>query len=219
MTDFDRRTILKAITATLAVLTAGNAGASPAVGSETGAGETWTDQTLLAFADTLIPGQRRYPGDLVVAGAVTGPGAAQAGVIPLLTSPQLPLRPALPSIAALLDARAVTYAAARFLWLSPVRPPFVGLPFSHRTTLVQGLFGTHDVDRPIWQSLSLLVSLAFDTAATHDTRQALEQQHPGLTWIDFPQPNADGTWRFSDFSYQRPLAMRHPSTTPSGHPA
>ncbi|MFJ9752981.1 DUF5987 family protein [Streptomyces chartreusis] len=176
-------------------------------------------QTLLAFADTLIPGERRFPGDAVAAGAVTGPGAVQAGASDILTSPQLPLKALLPSIATLLDARAIAYAAPRLIWLSPLRPPFVGLSFAHRTALVEGLFGPDDVDRSIWQVLSLLIGVAFDTAGSYDTRQAVDQKHPGLTWLGFPEPGSDGLWRFADFSYGCPLASLHPGTTPSGSPA
>ncbi|MFE9096815.1 DUF5987 family protein [Streptomyces sp. NPDC007264] len=215
MTGPDRRSILKALVATLAGLSVGGLDTPVAAA----ASESWTTQTLEAFADTLIPGQRRFSGDVVVAGAVTGPGAVQAGVVSLLESPQLPVAPLLPAIAALLDARAVAYAALRLIWLSPTRPPFVGLSFSDRTALVGGLFGPDDPDRPIWQVMSLLVGLAFDTAGQQDTVEALGQGHPGLTWLRFPQPDPDGLWRFPEYSYGRPLAELHPNTTASGSPA
>lgn len=217
----DRRAVLKGLTATLAVLAAGQF-ALPAAAEASAtayADESWTVQTLEAFADTLIPGQRRGPGDLAVAGAVSGPGAVQAGVVDVLTSPALPLAPLLPEMAALLDARAVAYAATHLILLPPTSPPFVGLSFAHRTDLVGGLFGSGDVDRQIWQVLSLVVGLAFDTAAHLDTRAALAADHPGLTWLRFPAPNADGLWRFPQFSYGRALADLHPATTASGSPA
>jgi hypothetical protein len=75
------------------------------------------------------------------------------------------------------------------------------------------------VDRPVWQILALVTGLAFDTAAHLDTRQALAAGHPGLTWLRFPAPDADGLWRFPQFSYGRVLADSHPATTPSGSPA
>ncbi|MBL1086529.1 regulator [Streptomyces actinomycinicus] len=176
-------------------------------------------QTLEAFADTLIPGQRRFAGDLAVAGAVSGPGAVQAGVIATLTSPELPLAPLLPELAALLNARAVVYATSHLVLLPITVPAFVGLSFRHRTALVQGLFGPEDPDRAIWQVLSLLTGLAFDTAAHLDTRQAVSTGHPGLTWLGFPRPGTDGLWRFTDYSYGRALATPHPATTDSGSPA
>lgn len=217
MTEPDRRSILKGITATLAALAVGESVTPSAAAA--GVSESWTTQTLGAFADTLIPGERRFAGDVVVAGAVTGPGAVQAGVVDLLNSPELPVAPLLPAIATLLDARAVAYAALRLILLPLTRPPFVGLSFSDRTALVGGLFGPDDPDRPIWQVLSLLVGLAFDTAGQQDTVQALAQGHPGLEWLRFPGPNPDGLWRFPDFSYGRPLAVLHPDTTASGSPA
>ncbi len=217
MTGSDRRTILKALVATLAGLSVGGLDTPTAAAAD--ASESWTTQTLEAFADTLIPGQRRFPGDVVVAGAVTGPGAVQAGAVSLLHSPELPVAPLLPAIAALLDARAVAYAALRLIWLPPTLPPFVGLSFSDRTALVGGLFDPDDLDRPIWQVMSLLVGLAFDTAGQQDTGEALGQGHPGLAWLRFPAPDPDGLWRFPDFSYGRPLAALHPNTTASGSPA
>lgn len=217
MTEPDRRSVLKALTAAVAALAAGESVTSPAVAAD--ASGSWTTQTLEAFADTLIPGERRFPGDVAVAGAVTGPGAVQAGVVDLLNSPSLPVAGLLPTIATLLDARAIAYAALRLIWLPPTRPPFVGLSFSDRTALVGGLFDSGDPDRPIWQVLSLLVGLAFDTAGQQDTVQALAQGHPGLAWLRFPGPDPDGLWRFRDFSYGRPLAALHPETTASGSPA
>lgn len=164
-------------------------------------------------------GERRSPSDHAIAGAASGPGAVQAGVITLLTSPDLPLNPLLPGIAALLDARATAYAISRLILLPLDRPPFVGLSFDHRTTLVTGLFRADDLDRPIWQLLAFLVGLAFDTAAHRHTAQALAEGHPGLVWTGFPQPDADGLWRYPSHSYGTALAEPHPATTPSGSPA
>lgn len=220
MSPLDRRAVLKALTATATLLAAGplSAAAPRASAAEAGS-EGWTVQTLEAYADTMIPGERRYSGDLAIAGAVSGPGAVQAGVISTLTSPELPLAPLLPEIAALLNARAVAYAATHLILLPLTVPAFVGLSFQHRTALVGGLFGSDDPDRAIWQVLSLLTGLAFDTAAHLDTQQALAAGHPGLTWLGFPSPGPDGLWRFPDYSYGRALAALHPSTTASGSPA
>ncbi|MEV6317340.1 DUF5987 family protein [Streptomyces sp. NPDC051776] len=218
----DRRAVLKGLAAAAAALTAGGvttgalaggAGAAPA------AVDPVTAQTLEAFADTIIPGERRYAGDRAVAGAVSGPGAVQAGALDVLASPELPLRPLLPGIAALLTTRATAYAATHLIVLPPLLPPFVGLSFAHRTALVGRLYGPEDADRAIWQVLALVVSLAFDTAANHDTAEAVRTGHPGLTWLGFPAAGADGVWRFDAYSYGRSLAPLHPSTTPSGSPA
>ncbi|MCX5233249.1 DUF5987 family protein [Streptomyces sp. NBC_00233] len=212
----DRRGLFKALAATAVFMAAGPLTPLPA--EATSALGNWNTQTLEAFADTLIPGQRRYTGDLPIAGAVTGPGAVQAGAIQVLTSPQLPLAPWLAGIAGLLDARALAWAATHLLLLPPTWPAFVGLPFSHRTALVTGLFDPDDPDRPIWQVMALLVGLAFDAAGHQTTTTALANGHPGLAWIGFPAPDADGLWRFPQHSYNRPLADLHPRTTASGSP-
>ncbi|MFF3062480.1 DUF5987 family protein [Streptomyces sp. NPDC057909] len=216
MSPVDRRVLLKTLTAAAAILATGPLTSSPATAASVG---SWSVQTLEAFADTLIPGQRRYPGDRPISGAASGPGAVQAGAIQVLTSPRLPVTPWLPSIAGLLDARALAWAATHLILLPPTWPAFVGLPFAHRTALVNGLFDPDDLDRPIWQTLALLVGLAFDTAAHQDTTEAIANGHPGLAWIGFPAPDADGLWRFPDHSYNRPLADLHPHTTASGSPA
>ena len=220
VSSLDRRTALKALAWAAAALSAGQlpAAASQTAAAEAGSGG-WTVQTMEAFADTLIPGERRFAGDFAIAGAVSGPGAVQAGVIKTLTSPELPLAPLLPDIAALLNARAVAYAASHLILLPITLPAFVGLSFRHRTALVRGLFGPEDPDRVIWQMLSLLTGLAFDTAAHLDTRQAVATGHPGLTWLGFPPAGPDGLWRFPDYSYGRALAALHPATTASGSPA
>jgi hypothetical protein len=213
----DRRAVLRGLAAAVAALPAlGTAAATPAAAAALG---SWPVSTLEAFADTLIPGEKRSPSDRAVAGAASGPGAVQAGAIALLTSPDLPLSPLLPGIAALLDARATAYAVSRLILLPLDRPPFVGLAFDHRTAVVGGLFQADDPDRPVWQLLSFLVGLAFDTAAHRHTTQALAEGHPGLVWIGFPQPDADGLWRYPAHSYGTALAAPHPATTPSGSPA
>ncbi|MFD9624103.1 DUF5987 family protein [Streptomyces virginiae] len=217
MSPVDRRVILKALTAAVGMLAARPLTAVGAVPSEALSGE-WTVQTLEAFADTMIPGKRRFPGDLAIAGVVNGPGAVHAGAMHVLTSPELPIAPVLPEVAALLNARAVVYAASHLILLPVISPAFVGLAFRHRTALTIELFDTDDLDRPIWQVLGLLVGMAFDTAAHLDTRQAVMAKHPGLDWLRFPLPDSDGLWRFRDYSYGRTLAALHPATTPSGSP-
>jgi hypothetical protein len=61
--------------------------------------------------------------------------------------------------------------------------------------------------------------MAFDTAAHQHTADAIAAGHPGLAAMGFARPDADGLWRFADFSYGRPLARTHPATTSSGSPA
>ena len=57
-------------------------------------------QTLEAFADTLIPGEKRFPADRAIAGVVSGAGAVQAGAIEMMNFPPVGFQPALPGLAA-----------------------------------------------------------------------------------------------------------------------
>lgn len=179
----------------------------------------WTAATLDAFADTLIPGEKRYPGDTAVAGVTSGPSGASVGYLTLLTTSEAGIAPGLSGVAALLNARASAYAITRGILLTPWRPAFVALSFSHRSTVVAALFQPSDPDRDIWSVMSLMSSLAFDAAAHMPTRDAAASPHPGLAWLRFPAPGADGLWRYNEHSYGRVLADSHPLTTTEGHPA
>ena len=176
-------------------------------------------QTLEAWSDTMIPGVKRSPTDRAIAGAAKGPGAVQAGAIALMNFPAVGLAPALPGLAAGLNAEATTYAATHGVVLDPTVPPFVSLPFAHRTVLALQLLELGHPDQLAWYGLAGVAFLAFHTAGHLDTVTAVRTGHPGLTWIDFPQPDPDGLWRYPVFSYRRVLARSHPRTTPSGSPA
>src|SRR5439155_14831602 len=89
-----------------------------------------TTPTLEAFADTLIPGEKRSPLDRAIAGAVTGPGAVQAGALDLMNFPAAGTGPALPALAAGLNAHATQFAAQHAIVLDPTVPPFVSLDFT-----------------------------------------------------------------------------------------
>ena len=175
--------------------------------------------TLEAWSDTIVPGERRSRDDRVVAGAAEGPGAVQAGAWRLLNDPDVGLGPALPALSAALNAEAVTEAARARLVLDPTVPPFVALPFGHRTALAVRLLGGSGSDQLVWYALAAVAMLAFHTAAHLDTVEAVRRGHPGLAWLRFPRPDADGLWRYEHFSYRRALARRHPRTTSTGHPA
>jgi enediyne biosynthesis protein E8 len=174
--------------------------------------------TLEAFADTLIPGHKRYDGDHAVAGAARGPGAVHAGALDLMWFPEAAIGPALPMLATMLDARAVAYAGQHQRMLDPTLPPFVGLPFADRTRLLVGLLDPASQDYLVWWALAAMPFLAFHTAAHLNTVRAVRHGHPGLRWIGFPSPDRDGLWRFPHFSYRRKLARSHPHTTRTGNP-
>ena len=178
-----------------------------------------TQMTLEAWSDTMIPGEKRSPDDRAIAGVTPGPGAVQAGAVTLMNFPPVGLGPALPGLAAGLNAEATTYAASHGVVLDPTVPPFVALPFEHRTALALQLLELGHPDQLAWYGIAGVAFLAFHTAGHLDTVEAVRAGHPGLAWLDFPAPDADGLWRYPTFSYRRPLARSHPRTTATGNPA
>lgn len=184
-------------------------------------GDTTSDaltMTLEAFADTLIPGRRRYEGDYAIAGVVRGAGAVQAGAVDLMWFPQAAIGPALPALGSLLNARAAAYAAQHQRVLDPTLPPLVALNFTDRTQLLLQLLDPTAEDYLLWWALAAMPFLAFHTAAHLHTAAAVRDGHPGLRSIGFPKPDPDGLWRFPHYSYRRRLAASHPQTTDTGNP-
>lgn len=175
--------------------------------------------TLEAWSDTMVPGEKRSPDDRAIAGVAAGPGAVQAGAVDMMRFGPVGLAPAVPALAAGLNAEAVRYAATAGVLPDPTVPPFVGLPFEHRTGLALQLLDTGRPDQLVWYGLAGIAMLAFHTAGHLSTPDAVRAGHPGLAWLDFPQPDADGLWRYPVFSYRRRLARPHPRTTRTGQPA
>jgi len=173
-------------------------------------GDPTTVPTLEAFADTLIPGEKRSPTDRAIAGAASGPGAVQAGAIELMNLPAASVGTFLPAIAAALNGRATTYASQNAIVLDPTVSPLVSLDFAQRTTLLVQLLDGTDPDQILWFAVAALAFLAYHTAGHLDTAAAIAAGHPGLAAIGFPAPNADGRWRFPVASYKRALAPKHP---------
>jgi hypothetical protein len=175
--------------------------------------------TMEAWSDTIVPGEKRSSADRAIAGATTGPGAVQAGAWQLMNDPDVGLAPLLPALAAGLNAQATTYAASKGIALDATAPPLVALEFPDRTALAEQILGGTGPDALVWYALAAMGMLAFHTAAHLDTATAVRQRHPGLAWLRFPKPDADGFWRFPEFSYGRRLARLHPRTTSTGNPA
>jgi hypothetical protein len=175
--------------------------------------------TIEAFADTIIPGEKRSPDDRAVAGAASGPGAVAAGAVPLLEQPGGGLAPTLDALAAALNDHASEYAAEHGVPLDDEVPPFVALPFVHRTALVEILTRPDHPERQMWVGLALFSNMAFDSAAHVSTTEAFAAGHPGLLAIGYFPPEPDGLFRFPRFSYGRQLADLHPGTTSTGSPA
>jgi hypothetical protein len=180
--------------------------------------------TLEAFADTFVPGERRFPADIAVAGAAAGAGAVAAGAIELLHTPATGISETLPDLVGILNEHAAEYAAANGITLdgtvsSGAVPEFVSLGFEQRSELLRRLTDPDHPEKEFWILAALFCFMAFDTAAHTGTASAIENGHPGLATMGFAAPDPDGLWRFADFSYGRQLARIHPDTTPSGDPA
>jgi enediyne biosynthesis protein E8 len=174
--------------------------------------------TLEAFADTIIPGEKRSPDDRAVAGAASGGGAVTAGALTLLHEPASGVVGALDNLVPALNAHAQAYAAEHGLVLDTSVPTFVALPFADRTALVQTLVAPDHPEKEMWIAIALFSTMAFDIAAHLHTTDALTAGHPGLATTRFTAPDPDGRWRFPAFSYGRKLADPHPDTTASGSP-
>ena len=207
-----RRALLRAVAAAAVAL--------PVVAPDSAyAGASVQRDTFEAWADTFVPGERRFAGDRVVAGAAAGPGAVQAGAYTLFLDPDVGLAPLLPALATLINTEATAYALGHGKVLDLRQPPFVALDFAGRTAVADRLLRGSGPVQLIWYAMAAMPMLAFHTAAHLDTADAVRQGHPGLAWLRFPPPDPDGFWRFPDFSYRLPLAEVHPATAATGHPA
>jgi hypothetical protein len=167
-------------------------------------------QTLEAYADTLIPGEKRFPDDRAIAGVVTGPGAVQGGAIAMMNFAPIGLSPLLPILAFGVNLAAVLYAVSQEIVLDSTVPPFVSLDFPSRTALMIELLDPSNKNQGPFAGLAAFAFVAFNTAGYLPTVEAISEGHPGLTAIGFPPPNSDGKWRFPEFSYQQFLAKPHP---------
>jgi hypothetical protein len=175
--------------------------------------------TLEAWADTLIPGAKRYHADYAIAGAARRAGAVQAGAVTFMKFPATGVAAALPAFVSALTAEATSYIGSNNLDVDPTLPPFVALRYRDRKRLVASLTdkSTGDVQL-FWFAFSALVFLSYHTAGHLHTAHAVRSGHPGLKAIGFPMPDHDGLWRFPHFSYRRRLAHQHPHTTKGGQP-
>lgn len=175
--------------------------------------------TLEAFADTIIPGRKRYPDDRAIAGVDPTDGSVAAGAVELLEHPAGGLAPALDTIVVELNEYATGYAKTHGITLDDDAPPFVALSFGDRTALVRELTMPDHPEKAMWVGAALFCNMAFDSAPHLHTVDALAAAHPGLRTMGYATPDADGLWRFPEFSYGRQLADPHPGTTATGSPA
>jgi hypothetical protein len=178
--------------------------------------ESAETMTLEAFADTIVPGEKRWPGDRAVAGISPGGGAVAAGAVDLMRTEAGGMAPVLPGAVEALNRHAGVHAETAGLDLDPSVPAFVALPPEGRAAVVADLVRPDHPERVLWVGLAIFSNMAFDTGAHLNTRQALADGHPGLLAVGYSEPDPDGLWRFGDFSYRRPLARLHPSTSSTG---
>jgi enediyne biosynthesis protein E8 len=175
--------------------------------------------TLEAFADTIIPGEKRFPGDRAIAGVSEGGGAVAAGALELLETPATGVTAGLAPLSEMLNGHATRYAEAAGLVLDDSVPAFVALEYTDRAALILELVAPGHPERDGWVLLVMFSNMAYDIAAHLHTTDAIKAGHPGLLSMGFAKPDDDGLWRFSDYSYGRQLATPHPATTESGSPA
>ena len=175
--------------------------------------------TLEAFADTIVPGEKRHPDDRAIAGVVEGPGSVQAGAIELMHHSAPGIEAGLPSLVAMLNNHATAYAQEHGIDLDTTVPPFVALDYPHRYALVGRLTSPGHPEKAGWVLLALFSNMAFDSAPHKSTADAMAEGHPVSSVLGFKPANADGLWRFKDYGYHQELAKTHPNTTESGSPA
>lgn len=192
-----------------------------------------TIMTLEAFADTIVPGNKRSSDDRAIAGVSTDGGAVAAGALELLQSPAGGVAEWLPGLAQLLNGQAAAMLAERDAHSgedapsgadadsgeNEAVPPFVALSYPERAALVRRLTTQDSPERQGWVNLAVFSNMAFDSAAHLHTADALASGHPGLRIMGFASPDSDGRWRFGEYSYGRRLAASHPATTNAGDPA
>ncbi|MEO6704146.1 MAG: DUF5987 family protein [Jatrophihabitantaceae bacterium] len=174
--------------------------------------------TLEAFADTIIPGNKRYPDDRAIAGVSIDGGSVAAGALELLESPAGGLSQWLGGLAGMLNGHASNFAAEQGIELDDSVPAFVSLSYEQRAQLVLVLTAWDHPERQGWVNLVMFSNMAYDTGAHLHTVDALAAGHPGLLSLGFAPPDPDGLWRFPNYTYGRPLARIHPDTTPKGSP-
>ncbi len=185
--------------------------------AEANAADVARTMTLEAFADTIIPGEKRSPDDRAIAGVAQGGGAVAAGAVELLEHPAGGLAESLGGLMHLLNAHALAYASEQGLVLDDDSvPPFVALSYSDRVALILQLTAPGHPEKAMWVGVALFSNMAFDSAAHMSTIDALAAGHPGLTAMGFAKPDADGLWRFPQYSYGRPLSNLHPLTSENG---
>src|SRR3989442_773695 len=114
------------------------------------AAEAVQTMTLEAFADTIVPGEKRFPGDRAIAGIAEGGGAVAAGAVDLMRTEAGGMADALPNLVQALNKHAEAYRDELRLEADPEVPAFVALPAGHRAMLVAGHAKVVVLERGPW---------------------------------------------------------------------
>lgn len=176
--------------------------------------------TLEAVADTMVPGCKRDPDDLAIAGVDATPGAVQAGALHVLTDPATGISDGVGDMADLLNELAVHHlppTSSAEAGAAAVPPPFVALDYGRRRELLRTLCSPESGSRELWFLVMLFAYMAFDSAPHLATADAVRGGHVGLTAMEFSQPGPDGIWRNPHRSYGRATAAPRPGTDARGN--
>jgi hypothetical protein len=180
--------------------------------------ETVKVMSLEAFADTIVPGNKRFPEDRAIAGVSHDGGSVAAGAMELLESPAGGLGQWLGGLAGMLNGHAENFANEEGIELDRTVPAFVSLSYEQRCQLILRLVAPDHPERQGWVNLVMFSNMAYDAGAHLHTVDAIAAGHPGLIGIGYAPPDSDGLWRFPAYSYGRKLAEIHPQTTSTGSP-
>lgn len=177
------------------------------------------EQTLAleAFADTVLPGRRRFEGDLAICGVSDTPGAVECGAIEVLTDPATGLEDGVAEMAHLLDEHAVTFAQAQKI---TAVSRFADFAYEDRRRLVAQLTSPEEPQKDFWFLIALFSVMAYDSAPHLETADALDPEKTpasGLREMNF-RPPQQGRWGFRPSSYGRRLASLREGTDSNGDP-
>ena len=116
--------------------------------------------TLEAFADTIVPGVKRFPADRAIAGVCDEPGSVECGALELLADPASGVAAGLVPLSGMLNSHAVAYAERVGLALDTDVPAFVALEYDHRAALILELVAWGHPERDGWVLLAQFSTLS-----------------------------------------------------------
>ena len=165
----------------------------------------YSDATLQAFFDTVVPGRRASRTDLgnpihpqAIAGVDREPGAVEADALALAHHPKIGFDALIAPLTAELELRSV-----------PRGGSFLSLPYEDRIAVVAAGLDFSNQTRVVWEAGAAVPFTAFCAAATQ--RNPTRRTASGLRVMGHPGTAPHG---YRDFSYRRRLARER---TPRGY--